>query len=202
MTACCIILISIIILRSGCRLSSWLTCCVTMRRGMVLAADTPAALKRTLIALSGMGVIEFADVCRGFRRSAARSMRCALCPIGLPPRGYGRYVSVGGWLDGSYARALAMPAWMYTGWMARRERLHCARATMSCVRCTGSYRLTGWHLRGMSGPVRAERGGSRWSARDAGPGAGCAAHIPRAETGGAGPADPTCCRCCRCTRSN
>ena len=76
-------------------------------QGMVLAADTPAALKRTLIALSGMGVIELPDVCRGFPEERRAFNALCLCPIGLPPRGYGRYVSVGGWLDGSYARALA-----------------------------------------------------------------------------------------------
>lgn len=75
-------------------------------QGILLAADSPAALRRALIALGGAGVSELPDVCRRSPEDRRAFNALCLCPQGLPPRGYGRLVWVGGWLDGSYARAL------------------------------------------------------------------------------------------------
>lgn len=76
-------------------------------QGLLLHADSVAALKRGLITLSGLGVSELPDVRLGFPKDRRAFNALCLCAQGCPPKGYNYYISLGGLLEGSYAKRLA-----------------------------------------------------------------------------------------------
>ena len=75
-------------------------------QGIVLAGESPAQLKKALLTLCGLGVTELPDVNRGYPTDRRAFNAMCLCPVGLPPKGYKYYVSLGGWLDGSIVYAM------------------------------------------------------------------------------------------------
>lgn len=75
-------------------------------QGIVLAGENPAQLKKALLTLCGLGVTDLPEVSRGYPTDRRAFNALCLCPVGLPPRGYRYYVSLGGNPDGSIVHAM------------------------------------------------------------------------------------------------
>lgn len=75
-------------------------------QGIVMVGETPSQLRKALIMLGGLGVTGLPDVSRGYPTDRRAFNALCLCPMGVPPKGYKYYVSLGGWLDDSIASQL------------------------------------------------------------------------------------------------